>query len=48
MDTAKMAVITAIIILSLAVGYLKDKKKYAAIAALGIMLTVYITVFLGK
>ena len=48
MDTIKMLLITVIIILSLAVGYLKGKKKYAALIALGLMLTAYITIYLGK
>ncbi len=48
MDTIKMLIITVIIVLSLCVGYLKGKKKYAALVALGLMLTVYITAFMGK
>ena len=48
MDTIKMLLITVIIILSLGVGYLKGKKKYAALIALGLMLTAYITIYLGK
>ena len=48
MDTMKMILITVIIVLSLCVGYLRGKKKYAALVALGLMLTVYITGFMGK
>ena len=46
MTGGKMLLITAIIILSLCVGYLKDKKKYLALGVLGLLTTVYIALYL--
>ena len=45
MSTMKMLLITVIIIMSLCVGYLKGKKKYAALVALGMLLAIYIAAF---
>ncbi len=43
MDGTKMAVIMAIIILSITTGYFKGMKKYMSLVALGIMLSVYLS-----
>lgn len=48
MDASKMAVITGIIILSLATGYLKGRRKFAALVALGIMLSVYLSMSMAE
>lgn len=46
MTGGKMILITAIIILSLCAGYLKGKKKYIALVSLGLLTTVYITLYM--
>ena len=48
MNAAKLIMITLIIILSLSVGYFKDRKRYAAIGVLGLVIAFYAAVFLNK
>lgn len=49
MTPAKLLLITLIILISLSVGYFKDKKKkMIAIAALGICCAFYVAIFYGK
>ena len=47
MDTFKTLVITVLIVLSLAVGYLKGRRKYIALVALGLMLSFYVAKYLA-
>lgn len=46
MDLFKAILITALIILSLASGYLKGKKKYISLVILGLLLSFYVVKYL--
>lgn len=42
----KGIIITAVVVLSIASGYFKGKKKMAALVALGVILGIYVAVYL--
>ena len=46
MDLLKTLLITALIVLSLASGYFKGKKKYISLVALGLLLSFYVVKYL--
>lgn len=48
MTLPKIIMISAIIILSLSVGYFKGKAKIAAMVGLGVMCAFYVAIFLAK